>query len=77
MPVNATFGSIVHTGKYWWQIPPVNATGQPWSGVPAPFDKIGQPSLPSIAVTLPILLYLLLTNLAALSYAASFLICLD
>ena len=31
MPVNATFGSIVHAGKYRWQIPPVNATGQPWS----------------------------------------------
>ena len=30
MPVNATFGSIVHAGKYRWQIPPVNATSQPW-----------------------------------------------
>ena len=28
MPVNATFGSIVHAGIYR-QIPPVNATGQP------------------------------------------------
>ena len=30
------------------------------------YDKIGQPSLSSIAVTLSVLLYLLLTNLAAL-----------
>ena len=33
MPVNATFGVLsmpVFTGKYRWQIPPVNATGQPW-----------------------------------------------
>ena len=29
MPLNATFGSIVHAGIYRWQIPPVNATGQP------------------------------------------------
>ena len=29
MPVNATFGSIVHAGKYRWQVPTVNATGQP------------------------------------------------
>ena len=32
MPVNATFGVLsmpVFTGKYRWQIPPVNATGQP------------------------------------------------
>ena len=33
MPVNATFGSIVHAGIYRWQIPPVNATGQPWLNV--------------------------------------------
>ena len=37
------------------------------SGVLAPFDKIGQPSSSSMAVTLSVLLYLLLTNLAALS----------